>query len=283
MPIQCQVLYRDRFVPKVTLFEQRGYILGRDPSCDIAVDHPDISRRHAHIYFDGSHWQINDLQSTNGIFLNGQRQTRLQIDTQLVVAAGSLDFQFTQISHRELTTDINHAAWIQKRVQAALMHCVDHSSMATLLTSAQQTINSLLRSDRAALIFLDANTSIQACRGYPDWLLDGAFSGSTTLIKQAVKAAAPVAANNAQTHQHLQHQPSVQRNRIKAAIACPIIQAGQVIAVFYADSIHDHHRFTQQDIDLLQAYARQLALHLTLASIDEQLGHLETRLQRHYA
>ncbi|KFZ31014.1 hypothetical protein IDSA_08065 [Pseudidiomarina salinarum] len=283
MPVNCQILYRDRFVPKATLFEQRGYLLGRDPQCDIHVDHADVSRRHAHLRYDGESWQLTDLNSSNGTFINGQRQTRIQLDGPMLVTLGSLDFQLTPLSHRELTTDINHAAWLQKRVQSALQQCAAAGSVAAMLDSARRTAMPLLNSDRAALIFLDTDTSIQACRGYPEWLDDGSFSGSTTLIRQAAKAAVPIAANNAQTHQHLQHQPSVQRHRIKAAIACPVLQAGQVIAVFYADSLHDHHLFTQQDIDLLQAFARQLAMHLSLASIDEQLEQLESRLHQQYA
>ncbi|RUO66327.1 GAF domain-containing protein [Pseudidiomarina planktonica] len=282
MPISCQILFRDRFVPKVTLFEQRDYLFGRDSKCDVILDHADVSRCHAHVRFDGVHWQINDLNSTNGICLNGQRGNRFQLDTPMVLTLGSLDLQLTPISHVELTTDINHAAWLRKRVQSALIQCANEKSIEGMLGSAQQTANALLGSDRAALIFLDSNASILACRGYPQWLMDEAFDGSTTLIKQAVKTAAPVAANNAQTHHHLKYQPSVQRHRIKAAIACPVIQAGQVIAVFYADSLRDHHRFTQQDIDLLQAYARQLSLHLALRSIDEQFDQLEHRLHRHY-
>ncbi|GAC1421151.1 MAG: hypothetical protein NVSMB5_14130 [Candidatus Velthaea sp.] len=52
-------------------------VLGRDASCDIVVDqasHPGVSRRHAEVTAatDGR-WQIADLHSSNGTFVNGQR------------------------------------------------------------------------------------------------------------------------------------------------------------------------------------------------------------------
>ncbi|MAL82853.1 MAG: hypothetical protein CMF11_00665 [Idiomarina sp.] len=283
MPVNCHVLFRDRFVPKVTLFEQRGYLVGRDRKCEIVLEHSDVSRRHAHIYFDSEHWQVKDLNSTNGLYLDSQRQTGFKLSEPTVVTLGSLNLQLTPISHSELTTDINHAAWLQKRARSALAQCVNERSVETMLISAQRTVNSLLNSDRAALIFLGSSGSIKACRGYPDWLDSGSFDGSSTLIWEAVKSGIPVAANNAQTHQHLKHQPSVQSSRIKAAIACPVMQAGQVIAVFYADSLSEHHHFSQQDIELLQAYSRQLALHLALKNIDDQLEHLESHLSQRYA
>ena len=47
--------------------------LGRDPNGDIFIDHPYVSRRHAQILLEQSHYQIKDLGSKNGTFLNGSR------------------------------------------------------------------------------------------------------------------------------------------------------------------------------------------------------------------
>lgn len=47
--------------------------LGREPINDIILNEPEISRRHARIiYQDGTHY-LEDLGSTNGTFVNGQR------------------------------------------------------------------------------------------------------------------------------------------------------------------------------------------------------------------
>lgn len=50
-------------------------ILGRDPSCDIVLDaYSMVSRRHAAIRFvQLSRWIIQDLNSANGVYVNGQR------------------------------------------------------------------------------------------------------------------------------------------------------------------------------------------------------------------
>jgi pSer/pThr/pTyr-binding forkhead associated (FHA) protein len=45
--------------------------LGRDPSNDISLSDPEVSRRHARFVLEGSQYSIEDLGSTNGTFLRG--------------------------------------------------------------------------------------------------------------------------------------------------------------------------------------------------------------------
>ncbi len=53
-------------------------VLGRDPRCDVVIDHPQVSRTHARITRRDQGWQIEDLDSTNGTFLNGMLLTQPQ-------------------------------------------------------------------------------------------------------------------------------------------------------------------------------------------------------------
>jgi DNA-binding winged helix-turn-helix (wHTH) protein len=48
-------------------------ILGRDPSVDVQVSSPFVSRQHAEIHRVGGYWYITDLFSKNGIFINQVR------------------------------------------------------------------------------------------------------------------------------------------------------------------------------------------------------------------
>lgn len=46
--------------------------IGRVPECDITIDHPLISRRHAMVSWQGG-WVVTDEGSTNGLYLDGRR------------------------------------------------------------------------------------------------------------------------------------------------------------------------------------------------------------------
>lgn len=49
-------------------------LIGRSRECDVRIDDPNVSRRHAELRRDpGGGWLVADLGSTNGVKLNGRR------------------------------------------------------------------------------------------------------------------------------------------------------------------------------------------------------------------
>ncbi len=57
------------------ILEKAELFLGRDLSNDIVINDPEVSRRHARLVLTGNTYAIEDLGSTNGTFLRGQRLT----------------------------------------------------------------------------------------------------------------------------------------------------------------------------------------------------------------
>lgn len=47
--------------------------LGRDLTSDLVINDPEVSRRHLRLVLDGATYRIEDLGSTNGTFIRGQR------------------------------------------------------------------------------------------------------------------------------------------------------------------------------------------------------------------
>jgi hypothetical protein len=58
---------------------QRELILGRNPSCDVFLSDPGVSRCHARLFFRDGSWVLQDLASTNGTTVNGVRVGRCEL------------------------------------------------------------------------------------------------------------------------------------------------------------------------------------------------------------
>lgn len=58
---------------KRTVITGEPFVIGRSRECDLVLDDPNVSRRHAELRREDGAWAVRDLGSTNGIKLNGQR------------------------------------------------------------------------------------------------------------------------------------------------------------------------------------------------------------------
>ena len=62
-----------RVAGRSTILPSGGAVLGRSRDCDVMVDDPNVSRRHAEVRPSGGSWTVRDLGSTNGIKINSRR------------------------------------------------------------------------------------------------------------------------------------------------------------------------------------------------------------------
>src|SRR5512139_1899254 len=53
-------------------------IVGRVPPADWVINHPEISRRHARIFYAGGSYFVEDLGSSNGTYVNGEKNAAAQ-------------------------------------------------------------------------------------------------------------------------------------------------------------------------------------------------------------
>src|SRR2546423_5173140 len=49
------------------------FLIGRDPGCQLRVQSPLVSRRHAEVSWTGQGWLLRDLGSRNGTYVDGHR------------------------------------------------------------------------------------------------------------------------------------------------------------------------------------------------------------------
>lgn len=73
---------------QVMQFRQSRVVIGRSKEADLRVNDPNVSRKHAAIYWNSGRIMIDDLGSTNGTMVNGYPVTRTMLRPTDVVAIG---------------------------------------------------------------------------------------------------------------------------------------------------------------------------------------------------
>jgi hypothetical protein len=56
-------------------FTKLEVLIGRDPANDIVLDDKTVSTQHARLSYHHNHWWLEDLDSTNGTFINQEQVT----------------------------------------------------------------------------------------------------------------------------------------------------------------------------------------------------------------
>jgi len=74
--------------PRETLHFTTPFRIGRTDDCEVCIDNDYVSRVHAEVLFRNGQWQIRDLNSSNGIFVDGQRVESAPIPQALTVRLG---------------------------------------------------------------------------------------------------------------------------------------------------------------------------------------------------
>jgi len=75
----CKTLYalipisaKTSHLKAVVLTDGHQVVIGRDITCDLQINSLEISRRHAILKSEDNNWFITDLESTNGLYINGK-------------------------------------------------------------------------------------------------------------------------------------------------------------------------------------------------------------------
>ncbi len=71
---------------------RQAMTVGRLDSCDICLRLPNVSKTHCKFVFEKGYWVIEDLKSTNGIKVNGERVNRKVLHPNDKVSIGKRTF-----------------------------------------------------------------------------------------------------------------------------------------------------------------------------------------------
>lgn len=81
---------------KEVLLDKDQMVIGRDPSCQIHLDNLGISRTHCQVLKKGDSFIVQDLKSSNGTFVNGQKVGEHYLNDKDVISFGKFELRFSK-------------------------------------------------------------------------------------------------------------------------------------------------------------------------------------------
>jgi hypothetical protein len=135
------VAFRLRYLQHDLELSEGQFAVGRNASCQLSLDDPLVSRRHALLTVTGNGVRIEDLQSRNGVLVNGARiesAVELQVGDKIVI--GSQEMTLVESLSREhasaKVTSGNMPRMTLSRMEAAMQAPLSPGEQSSVSFSA---------------------------------------------------------------------------------------------------------------------------------------------------
>jgi two-component system NtrC family sensor kinase len=253
-------------LPSIFLEKGERKTIGRAPQADVVIDEPSLSRVHAAVSMtaDGA-LSVEDLGSTNGVFINRSRQKSGALAEGDHVVFGVLDYLVEEApevhAFESLDSTIYRSLKVedpQRRVDATaiegllatsreLMGCTD---LAGLLDRVLDRLQPVLKPDRSAILLFDAASGDLTTRAVRP---DGAYTSvsdfaSSTIVREAIRAREILEVCDAALESRLPEAISLARAGVRSALCVPLLGRTGPIGALYADQVWYAGRFSPEQV-----------------------------------
>jgi adenylate cyclase len=270
-------------------------VVGRAPTSEIPVFDPTISRRHAELVADDKSLRVKDLGSSNGTFHNGTRVEGCTVAVGDTITFGKVAFKlanaapppampaglagvpagativrampvhntpggaFAAISKSgELAAEQTPAEKVQQKlsilleVSKELGRAIDMDSILTKIVEQAYTV---LTVDRVAIQLMDdggtlVNKIAKDKRGG-----DQPRAVPQSIARKAVEDKVALS-GDAGSDVGFEKGASIVLQKVRSFICSPLMAGeGRVLGVMYVDNVSDTHKFGDEDLDFVIAFA----------------------------
>lgn len=288
-------------------------VVGRAPVCDLPIDDPSISRRHARFRLHGERCRLTDLGGRNGTFVNGEPVTEADLHHGDSVVLGRFALRLERVVPAAQMLSDNHSilespGTVFRRVDAETLAAggrpaADPQRLIGLLTEISRQLVQwrplpeilervaavalgTVPAERAFVLLVDPDTRdlvphVMRAR-------DGSTAQGTisrTIVRRTVDERLAMLAADAQLDPGLAQVHSVQAASIRSFMSVPLWHGADAIGVLYVDSPRSAP-LSAADLDVLQALAAYAAVAIEQARLTTRVleeARQRERLQRYHS
>jgi adenylate cyclase len=290
-------------------------VVGRSAICDLSIDDPSISRRHARFRIHGDHCVVTDLGGRNGTFLNGEQISEAEVGDGATVVLGRFPLHvelnsppstllsdshtllasphtlFRRVdTEAETGCDVTPAANPERLLlllSEISRQLVRWRPLPEILERIVSVVFDTIAVERAFLLLVDEATGelIPHVARRRDGAAMEHPTLSRTVVRKVIDDHVAVLASDAALETKYAAARSVQDGQIRSFMCAPLWNQNQVIGVLYVDNPHTA-QLTPADLDILQALSSYAAVAIEQARLSARVVE-ETRqrelLQRYHS
>lgn len=309
----AQILYEVDGRRVVVPLESDELTIGRDPSNDVVIGQPHVSRWHAKVYRTSGGWSVMDLESKCGIQINDKKTadgaladgdcifiedicltfmdeggsvpprstasvvalTPAEADTGTVFRPA---VDFTELGSIE--SDVTRLQRLLKMVSETSRTLLESSDLDETFQSVLDIVFEALPAQRGCIMLWDeAEQSLVArCVKNNSRAGDSTIHFSRTIAEKVYREKVSVMTTDAQHDDRFAAGDSVVKMGIRSAMAAPLWHGDMVDGLIYIDTALRAEAFNQDDVDLLSALANHLAVAIEQSQLQEAV--ISQRLMR---
>lgn len=270
--------------------------IGRSSQADVVIDHASLSRLHARVTMSASgEMQVEDLGSTNGVFVNDAQRGTVPLSAGDRVRFGQVEYRVDDAGAPSAVLDLGQTF---TRVPVAPIESVDSAALAGLLATSRELmafsdlptlldrvldrLQPIVQPDRSAILLFDAATgelTPRAVRPAGAYKSVSEFA-SSTLVREAIRSREIVEARDAALDARLQDAMSIARAGVRSALCVPLLGRSGPIGALYADRLVAAATFTPAQVQVASAFAAHAAAAIETAALyDDRERHFRATLE----
>ena len=254
--------------------------IGRSLGNDVHVPDPSVSQHHAQIVFNGRDFQLEEVDSTGSIAINGKKKRRARLVNGDRVQLGDALLGFSMFSEPSVSRPASVGGNLDSEISGLRkLHNFSGRLMTTrsvdeLLELLLDDVIDLSGAARGVVLLVDAQEStptpprVRASRNVRREAIEDASGRiSDSIVQQVVETKRPVIVSDALSDTIFGQSESVIALRLSSVMCVPLLSQGEVIGALYVGNDEIKHLFTRSQLDLLTIFAAQASLILQNAML----------------
>lgn len=266
--------------PQVWPLHKPVSTIGRALGNDISVRDASVLNHHAQIVFNGRDFQLEEVERSAAIAINGKNKRRARLVHGDRLTMGEAQFAFSMFSEpftsADPTKDVESSEIAGfRRLHEFSERLMSSEGLDQLLEVLLDSVLELTGAARGLVLMVDSGATepgkfeVRARRNINAQDLTHASDEgvSDSIVRQVIESKRPVIVSDALTDTAFSHSDSVIALKLSSVMCAPLLSRGEVIGALYVANDEIKSLFERRQLDVLTVFAGQASLLLTNAML----------------